>query len=47
VFDTLMTQLGGLAVQMSRNKIANPLYALYLASWVSAWLSKVSAELLN
>jgi CheY-like chemotaxis protein len=40
VFDNILIQLGGLAVQPSKNKIANPVHACLLGSWVAEWVNK-------
>ncbi len=45
VFDTVMIQLGGLAVQPTRNKISSPLHANLLGSWTASWARKITPQL--
>ena len=44
VFDAVLRQLLGLAVQPSPNKIKNPLHACYLAAWVSHWIKAIAPD---
>lgn len=45
VFNAVVMQLFGLAVQPNRNKILHPLHAGLLASWTAAWLRQLAPGL--